>query len=177
VTTSHQLPELYATIRLGDTTSPGRVTLSGHDRKKEWDVQRAKGATGASNKLNGDPLGTFSATFEFDERDEESWNTFQRTAESTVNGTTPVALPIFHPDLARQKITKVTLASMGGVVRDDKGLCKVKVDFIEYSPPKPKPVQPTKPGTGNGSKTAPKPDPNKAAKDRLAGLVDEANSP
>jgi hypothetical protein len=70
---------------LGTTPSPGTLTLSGHDRWKNWDVQAAKGTTGASSNLNGDPIGQFTATFHLTEftgdgvptGDFENWTAFR----------------------------------------------------------------------------------------------------
>lgn len=174
-------------IVLGITPSPGRVTLSGHDRWKNWDVQKAKGQVGASSQLNGDDVGTFTATFYLahdDLTDTETddfarWNDFQRLIESMTNGPKPVAMPIYHPDLARNGFTEVSSGGVGGLVHDGKGGATVVVKFIEYKPPKPKPAAKAaaKPGSdGAGGKPA-KPDPNAAAKAQLAALVAEAKKP
>ena len=42
--------ELYFGIVLGGATSPGQVTLSGHDRKIGWDVKKGAGQSGASTR-------------------------------------------------------------------------------------------------------------------------------
>ncbi len=55
--------EDYSTLVLGTTRSPGVVTLSGHNRDKNWDVKAAKGQAKASSTLNGDPIGKFRASF------------------------------------------------------------------------------------------------------------------
>ncbi len=168
--------------------SPGLLTLSGHDRVKNWDVQAAKGATGATSKLNGDPIGRFKASFylahdRFEDdgtNDFDNWEDFQRILESLVNGPAPIAVPIYHPDLARNKFTEVSVSSIGGLVHDGKGGATVVVEFIEYRPPKPKPAAgaAAKPGTGKGAGAgAAKPDPNAKAKAELAALVAEARKP
>jgi hypothetical protein len=173
-------------IVLGITPSPGKVVLSGHDRWKNWDIQKAKGTTGATSKLNGDDVGTFTATFFLaeddlsapaDENDFDRWEEFQRLIESMTAGPTPVALPIYHPDLARNKFTEVSSGGVGGMVYDGKGGASVVVKFVEYKPPKPKPAAgaKAKPGGTAGAQT--KPDPNAAAKAELAALVAEAKKP
>jgi hypothetical protein len=182
--------DAYDKIILGTTPSPGKVTLSGHDREKNWDVKKAKGQTGASSTLNGDDLGEFEATFELsgdgyneDGKDElEQWDDFQRLIESTTNGPKPIALPIYHPDLARNRYTEVVNRGVGGVLHDGKGGAMVKVKFGEHRPPKPKPVAKavSKPAqtiaTTDEGKRSP-PDPNAAAKQELAGLLEEARKP
>lgn len=175
-------PLLYTSIVLGSTLSPGTVTLTGHDRPKNWDVQVAKGTAGASDKLNGDAPGTFTATFYLagdyseapSERDDfDLWEDFQKLIESTTNGKKPKALPIYHPDLLRNHFTDVCNAGISGMVHDGKGGATVTVKFIEFKPPKPKPAAPMI--AGNAAAAAP--DPNALAKAQLAGLVAIAKQP
>lgn len=170
-------PEYYVRLLLADKWSPGTVKLSGHDREQDWDIQRAKGTTGASSKLNGLPVGGFQATFYLaDEAELLEWYAFQRLIETTTNGPEPFALPIFHPDLAINGYTDVSNGGIGGVLRDERGGYTVQVKFIEYRPPKPKPAAKATPkGKGKGQDDAP--DPNAEAKRELAALVEEAKKP
>jgi hypothetical protein len=176
-------PEDY--ILYGAKQSPGFVVLSGHDRNKEWDVQKAKGQVGASSTLNGDGLGEFTATFTLvDQQDFDDWEDFQRLIESTTSGTAPVALPIYHPDLARQKYTEVVNRGVGGITYRGDGSRVVAVKFGEHRPPKPKPAAKAQPkpagryaetegdiGTG---RRVPAEDPNANAKEELARLRQQA---
>jgi hypothetical protein len=174
-------------IILGTTPSPGKVTLSNHDRNQDWDIKTAKGQTGASSSLNGAPVGQFQATFELaDEEDFARWEAFQRLIESTTNGPTPTALPIYNPDLARNRYTEVSNGGVGGVIRLSNGGRRVTVKFLEYKPPKPKPIAKAvaKPGAivpGGGGQFGPplppKSDPNADAKRELAELLEEARRP
>jgi hypothetical protein len=175
-------------IVLGTKASPGTVKLSRHDRTKAWDVKAAKGQTGASSSLNGDPVGDFDAEFYLaDDEDFAQWEDFQRLVESTTNGPKPIALPIYHPDLARNHFTEVSNGGVGGVIHDGKGGRTVKVKFQEYKPPKPKPAAKAKAkpssrvaagGGGEfGPPPPPKPDPNADAKRELAALLEEARKP
>ncbi len=192
-----------STIVLGTTRSPGSCTISGHDRVKAWDVQAAKGQTGASSNLDGDPVGQFQVSFYLADdggngdgpTDFDRWDEFQRLIESMTNGPTPFALPIYHPDLARNRFTEVSNASVGGMIHDGRGGATVIVKFIEYKPPKKKKTSTAvaKPagkvargGSRGGSPAAwaalgasppEKPDPNADAKRELAGLVEEARKP
>ena len=180
-------PELFAAILLGDAWSPGVVTLSGHNREENWDIQSAKGAEGSSTKLNGRPVGQFQASFFLaDQDDVYAWHDFQRLIESTTSGPTPFALPIFHPDLAANGFIDVTNGGVGGLVWDAQGGATVQVKFLEYRPPHPKPSKKATPkataGTArvsdeNGYGTREKPDPNEDAKRELAALVEEAQTP
>jgi hypothetical protein len=175
----------YSTIVLGTTRSPGVVTLSGHERPKNWQVTEAKGTTGASNVLNGNKLGTFQASFYLvDDGSEEVsqfdvWDSFERLIKSTTDGAKPFAISVYHPDLARNQFTEVSNAGVGEMKHDGKGGATVVVKFIEFKPPKPKPAAKaaakTYANTDEGKRSPP--DPNAARKAQLASLVDEAKKP
>lgn len=172
--------DLYNAIVLGTARSPGVVKLSGHDREKQWDIQKAKGQTGATSQLQGDPIGQFTATFTLAEpEDFERWERFQFLLEQLTSGPKPIALPIYHPLLALNGFTEVSGAGIGGMVYDDLGRATVAVKFIEYRPPKPKPPKKAQAETGVriGTTTVEKPDPNAAAKAELAALLEEARRP
>lgn len=175
---------------LGTATSPGKVVFSGHDRWENWEVQKAKGQVGATSQLNARDVGTFTATYFLagDDLDEEAegqddfarWDAFERLLKSLTSGPTPIALPIYHPDLARNGWTEVSCGGIGGRVHDGKGGCSHTVKYIEFRPPKPKPAAKAKPkpGAGSGPNGAgQKPDPNAAAKAELAALLAEAKKP
>jgi hypothetical protein len=184
VSRPHDIDADLSCIVLGTVRSPGVVKLSGHDREKQWDIKAAKGQTGASSTLGGDPIGSFEAEFFLaDDGDNgdgpgdfDKWEEFQRLIESTVSGPKPVALPIYHPDLSRNKFTEVVCGKIGGMVHDGRGGATVKVKFIEYKPPKPKPAAKAAPKPGAPGSTT-RPDPNAAAKRELAGLLEEARRP
>lgn len=179
----------YSTIVLGTTRSPGVVTLTGHDRMKNWDVQKAKGTTGASSNLNGDDVGTFKASFYLvdDGTDDpgegqfDRWEAFEKLVKSTTDGAKPFALPIYNPDLARNLFTEVSNGGVSGFAHDGKGGATVVVTFIELKPAKPKPAAKAaaKPRSGSrgGNSAVLAPDPNAAAKAELAGLLTEAQKP
>lgn len=177
--------EEYSAIILGTARSPGVVTLSGHDRAKNWDVKAAKGQTGASSSLGGDPIGTFKASFylasdnldEDEDDDFARWDRFQFLLQAMNAGPAPAALPIYHPDLARNGFTEVAVKSIGGLVHDGKGGATVVVEFLEYRPPRPKPAAKAKAKPGASTAKTTKPDPNAAAKAELAGLLAEARKP
>ncbi len=158
-------PELFDKVDLGGLLSPGVVKITGHDRKINWDVKAGKGQSGASSTLKDIPLGTFTCAFYLaDEADIAEWPAFRELINSTVSGTTPKALDVFHPDLANNKFRSVVLANFKGCVHDGKGGQTHSVEFQEYCPPKPKG------GSPSGSKKT-GPDPNAAAKAELAALT------
>lgn len=181
----YDFPEAYSRIILGTTPSPGTVTLTAVGRPKNWNIQRAKGSTGASTSLEGDDPGEFTADFYLADDSDGSqfndWEVFQRLLESTVNGPTPKALPVYHPDLARAGYSEVTLKGISGPVHDGRGGATYTVQFLEFLPPKPKPPRKPKaapPSDGSGEEFGPPlPDPNREAKERLAALVDQASEP
>lgn len=184
-------PDLFNVIVLGGQVSPGKATITGHDRDQNWNIQQAKGQIGASSTLEPPDLGEFQVSFELtsdaafgEEDDFTRWDTFQRLIESTTSGPTPFALPIYHPDLARNGFTEVVNRGIGGMLRDSKGGGVIQVKFGEHRPAKPKATKraeskPNAGGTGavTGTGAEQRPDPNAAAKRELAGLVDEAKRP
>jgi hypothetical protein len=182
--------DLYSTFVLGMVKTRGVVTFSGHDRKAQWDVQQAKGTTGATSKREGDPIGRFTATLtvagdQYDENGETDADWLDRFVAmlwAMHLQTPPAALPIYHPDLARNNFTEVSIETIGGVTHDGLGGESITIGFIEYRPPKPKPATKAKakPSTSTASTAAgmsSKPDPNAAAKAELAGLLAEARTP
>lgn len=134
-------------------TTPGVVRVSGNDLKIGWDIQNASGTTGAITKRINEPLKEFDAEFDLSDEadasgksDFDAWDDLQSLLESLVpTGKKPRAIGVYHPDLARNRITAVTVGSIGALALDGKGGGKIKVHFLEYAPPKPnKPVASTK---------------------------------
>jgi hypothetical protein len=166
--------ELFDSIILAGEISPGKVTLSGHDRKASWDVKKGPGLTGATTTLKEIPPIEFTASFYLVRDDAQGidqiseWPLFLRVIDSTISGPKPKAVDIYHPDLASQTppITSVCKAGVAGVVHDGKGGQTVAVKFQEYRSPKPAG------GTPSGSKTkAKKEDPEAAALAEIARLT------
>lgn len=164
--------DLFNVIILGGTTSPGQVTLSGHDRKHTWDVKSGPSLKGASVTLKETPPIEFTATFYLLRDDSQgiddfaAWYDFQTVIDSSLAGATPKALDIYHPDLARNGISSVVKASVGGMAYDGKGGATVAIKFQEYLPPKKKGGSPT--GSAKGG-----PDPNQDLKDELSKLTQQ----
>lgn len=160
--------DLYDYLYLGGVRSPGVVKLSGHNRKVTWDVKSGHSLSGAQVTLKEVPPIEFTATFYLVNdpamalNDFDDWYTFLAVVESSVNGTKPKALDIYHPDLASQTppISSVVKAEVGGVVHDGKGGQTVAIKFQEYRPPKPK-----------GGTAAKGKDPDAAALAELAALT------
>lgn len=130
---------------IGGKRSPGVVRVSGNDLKYGWDVQEANATAGAVTKRINEPLKKFDAEFDLSNElddlnvsDFDLWDEFQRLLESAVvTGKKPFALDVYHPDLARNHITSVTVANIGGLTLDGSGGGKIKVSFMEFRPPKP----------------------------------------
>lgn len=165
--------ELYNSIVLAGVKSPGKVTLSGHDRKVNWDVKSGPNLSGATTTIKDVPPIEFTASFYLlrdvtvGVDDLADWPAFLAVINSSISGSKPKALDIYHPDLASNEIVSVCKASVGGVVHDGKGGQTVVIKFQEYKPPK------KKGGSPNGSKSSPKKvvDPDKAAKDEIDKLT------
>jgi hypothetical protein len=134
--------DLYKSIVLKGVSSPGQVTLSGHDSKVVWDVKSGPSLNGATIDLKARPPIEFSASF-YLLRDPSqgiddfaAWPDFAKLIESTVAGAKPQALDIYHPDLAANGIKSVVKATIGGMTYDGQGGATVVVKFQEYRPPK-----------------------------------------
>lgn len=175
-------PELYDVLILdGDRVSPGVVTLSGHDRTKNWDIKEPSGSAGASSVLRGDPLGQFEATFTlaydpYDGVDDfQQWELFSRWLYSLVNGPKPISVSVYHPDLALQGYTDVTVRSVGGLVRQSNGIGIAKVVFGEHRPPKPKPAAKPSANASKQNDTS-SPDPNAEVKRQLREATEQAKA-
>jgi hypothetical protein len=78
-------PEIYDVIVLAGVTSPGKVTLSGHDKVVKWDVKEGQGLNGASTTLKSQPPVEFTCSFYLaDEADKAAWPAFRALIESTL---------------------------------------------------------------------------------------------
>lgn len=170
--------DLYDAIVLAGTRSPGKVTLSGHDRVEKWDVKDADGQAGGTTTHNGKKIGEFTATFALVKDpilgidDFAAWDPFAELIESSVSGAQSKALDVYHPDLARNGYTSVVKRKMGGMVHDGKGGATVAVVFGEYSPKKKKSSSPAGSKSADPAKAN---DPNAAAKAELEQWLAEAN--
>lgn len=145
------------------------MTLSGHDRKINWDVKAGSGQSGATTTLKDVPPIEFTATFYLADKDDfDGWQEFLAVINSSISGAKPKALDIYHPDLASNDINSVVKATVGGTVHDKKGGQTIAVKFQEYKPPKPKGGSPS----GSKSKAT---DPDAAALAELQRLTDQFN--
>lgn len=161
--------ELYDVLILGGLASPGKVTLSGHDRKIGWDVKKGPGQSGASmTRTSEDPV-SFTATIDLADQDDfDAWDEYKALIDATVSGKTPKALDCYHPDLAEQGIKSVVKDTTQGTQHDGMGGQRKVVKLIEYKPPKPAGGTPS----GSNSK-ANALDPNQDLLDKIAGLENE----
>lgn len=162
--------DLYNAVVLAGMTSPGKVTLSGHDRQVVWDVKLGPSLNGATTTLKGIPPIAFSAEFYLLKDpaqgidDFAQWPAFLSLINSTVAGPKPKALDIYHPDLASNDIKSVVKAQVGGTTYDGKGGAKIVVKFQEYRIPR------SQGGTPAGSQKG-GPDPNAPLKAEVARLT------
>ncbi len=169
-------PELYEGVVLGGLLSPGKVTLSGHDRKVVWDIKNGSAQSGAGMSVKEIPPIEFTASFYLVKDDAEgvddlaAWPAFHAMINSTVSGKTPKALDVYHPDLSVNDIKSVVKGTVGGVTHDGKGGQTIVVKFQEYRPAVAKGGSPTGSGT-KPKKPGTAPDPNAAAKAELARLT------
>jgi hypothetical protein len=166
--------DAWSKLIVAGMVSPGAVKLTGHIREVGWDVKEAAGQDGASTTRKGTPVGKFDATFTLtDDDDFAAWDAFQRLLESSVNGTEPIALDVVHPELQRNHYTAVVLASVGELAVDDRGDGQIKVSFLEYFPPAPKPATGAT-GSKSNSKSSGGTSGAKGGKDAADSAIDDA---
>jgi hypothetical protein len=167
--------EDFDVIVLAGTTSPGLVTITGADREIEWDVKTAPGQKGSTTTMKGDkPAEPVASFYLATEEDFDAWDNFDELIRSTVSGTKPKALDIYHPDLAKNGITSVVMKKIGSPVYDKKGGATITVNFLEYRPPKPAGGTPK--GSSTSASSAKKKDPDQDALDELAKLTKQYNN-
>jgi hypothetical protein len=154
---NHANVDAWSKLVVAGMVSPGVVSLTGHERAIGWDEKSPKGTTGGTSSRTGEPLGKFVATFylvdEVDvtgRSDFDEWDDFQRLLESSICFEEPVALEVYHPDLARNFFSAVVLRKMGAMQPDGKGGATIAVELGEHRPEAPK----TSGATG-GTKTTP----------------------
>ncbi len=167
-------PDLYQVLTIGGQRSPGKVSLSGHDRTQEWEVRKSKGSTGSTLINHGRNIMQFTATFLLaDDADRDAWESFERMLTATLTGKgAPKALSVYHPDLAARGLSEIVVQSVGGMAHDDKGASTVQIKLIEHLPTKKH--KPDQPVARKGTTVL---DPNAAAKQRLQKLLDQAKAP
>jgi hypothetical protein len=161
-------PEIYKSLIVNGTDTPGVVTLSGFDKEQNWEEQTPKGSTGSNSLNRGRKLVKFTASFYLADLDDvEAWESIHRTLSESTEGPKPAALFITHPDLLRQGAIDFVVTSIGGMSHDGKGGATVVCKFLEYRPAKPKPA----------AKATTRTDPNAARKAELAALLEQAKQP
>ena len=150
--------EFWDRMFVADVPTPGRVKLTGHALEVKWDIKKGDGQDGASTTRKGRQPSAFSSTFQlcvdFDKRVDEfaEWSRFVPILEASLSSDTPNALNIYHPDLAELQIVSAVVKKIYGKIHDGTGGATVKVDWLEYRPPKPKP--PKSPKTSKGGYSA-----------------------
>lgn len=165
--------EQYNYIVFGGVKSPLIQGIKGHDYELDWEISKPKGSSGHVMKLHGRKVSPYVVTHLLaDAEDFTAWEKYERVLKSTVSGTVPTALPIFHPDLSRNSITESSLSKISGFEHAQGGV-RVSVTLFRYEPSKPKPVEAMIGGVEFGEATIEN-DPNAARRARNAQLREEA---
>lgn len=165
-------PEIFETITLAGVTWSGTATITGLTYEASWDVQEAKGTSGATATLTS-PHVLAKPSVRFDivcdpslgiDQFTEWYETWVPLLKSCIAGATPVGLLISHPDAQALDVSSVLVSKIGQVDRDpdDYGHGTADVAFIQFAPAKKKATKSaggSKGKTGNGDGTG-GPDPN-----------------
>jgi len=142
---------LWNKLYVADVLTPGRVKITGHAMEVKWDIKAGDGQDGASTTRKGLQPAAFTTTFQlaldFEQNVDEfaEWDRFVPILQASFVPENPSALTIYHPDLATLQIVSAVVKKIHGLVHDGKGGATVKVDWLEYRPPRPKKAKsPTK---------------------------------
>lgn len=160
---------LYDFVMLCSQQSPGIAKLSGFKRAQKWDVKDGDGQDGATTTLKGDVIakGTITLQLWADESGYDAFADYDEWRKIFVAsiGNKSKGLDIYHPDLARLDIKAISIEAEGQLEHDGKGGATVKIDILEFKPPKPKPAQTP---DGSKKKKTEGPDPDQDLLDRIA---------
>ncbi len=132
-----QIPAIYEKLVVAGELSPGVCDVTGFARSWDWDVKKAKGASGSSATLQGEPLAKGKVEFllwlpeHFD-----SWNAFRELLVRGQQQKKIEALDVLHPVLTDLGIFSLVVEEIGQVTRKGRGLYSITVQFLEYRPPK-----------------------------------------
>lgn len=184
--------DLFNVIFIAGVQNPGIAKIT-HSKKHDWDKKKSKGSSGGTLTFTGSSVVEFQVEYylwlpeHFDAW--PAWAAMQRKSlkiPAVVSGqsgnirqanataititpatTQPVALDVYHPDLAEINVLRCIVEEEGGKVPDGKGGAKYTWKYAEYSPPKPAG------GTANASKDAMGGNPGKAAEDTAVTTADK----
>jgi hypothetical protein len=131
-------------IILDGVKSPGRATISGAGKPREWDIRKGYGYSGATVTFTGEGLSKFEVLIElwlpkhFAEWNRFSKHVLSKSPRRGVSGKSP-SLKIEHPVLEMDplKITDVVIEDVSQFEQDDEGMWSCKIKFIQYRAPLP----------------------------------------
>lgn len=174
--------DLFNFIFIAGTQNPGFAKVT-HSKKHDWDKKKSKGSSGGTLTFTGSNVVEFQVEYylwlpeHFDAW--PGWAAMQRKSlkipasggpqtgnirqanapvtVATSATTQPVALDVYHPDLAEINVLRCIVEEEGGKQPDGKGGAKYVWKYAEYNPPKPAG------GTASGSKDGMGGNPGKAA--------------
>lgn len=164
--------DLYERIVVGDTLSPGIVTVTSK-RTHKWDIKAADSTGGASTEYKGEELAAVTTAFQLVKDDSqaidefEEWEAFVARLEESLKQSPPRAWAVYHPELNLIGVTVMAVASIGTLEHDGMGGAVGTIEWIEWRPPKPK---------GGAAKPKAKVgfDANQDARDELERVLEEA---
>lgn len=132
-------PSAYDFIEIAGMKTPGLCKLTGCDRAYDWKVNAAHGSDGASTTLTG--VGVIQPSFELTLWEPEhfvAWETLERILYDSIRGDKAKALSAHHPEMARKGFGALSIKKVGQLIPKPGGVSTVKVDVLEFKPPKPK---------------------------------------
>jgi hypothetical protein len=144
------VPNLIDLANIGGVLTPGTIApkgITGFSRKRDWDVKKSKGSSGATITDTGAPPAEGSIKLllwrrEFDPPDFVddfvNWETLRAVLDTAKGDKSKVqALTIIHPMINQQGITDVVVKDYTPLQDEGGGLWSVTITLLEWRAPKP----------------------------------------
>ncbi len=136
--------ELYDSFLLAGEPSPGICRFGAPKAVTGWNNAAGKGDDGGETTLNGAVLSEFTCTITLWNGDYELshfilWEAWKPILMTPVAKGAERALDIYHPQLADLGITSVVVKSWTNPEPNPDGTSTVTIEFLQYSPAKPRP--------------------------------------
>jgi len=177
------VPGLIDIANIGGVLTPGVIApdgIKGFERKRDWDVKKSKGSSGATITDQGAPPaeGTIKLLLwrrSFDPPDFvddfEDWETLRSVLDTAKGDKSKVqALTVIHPQINQQGVTDCVVKSYTPLVNEGAGLWSVTITLLEFRKPKPTGGTPTAGGwTAGPGASGPNP---KSAQDAQDAEID-----
>jgi hypothetical protein len=176
-----QSPGIYNKLVVTGRVCPGVFVLQGGGaRAYNWDKKKASGAQGATSTYRGwDPSDGIKGKFLVwtDPDIFELTDEFLPLLQYDATKTAPKPIQVYHPALALNQITAVTVDEIGPLTHEGKGLWSITVEMSEFRPPPRKNATSTPTAANTGTGAEEQPEVLSAQDQEIEDLTEEWNDP